>query len=138
MSGRLAAGLATAIIASVATLYPMIGSCETAEDFLAGCRLVGNASAERIDQDTSRAELPKSPQAQRCWGAITATWDFAFLTYSGGERMLPVCLPENVSRPQLAAVFVNYVDTHPAERSDDFGLVLLKALSAAFPCPHAR
>lgn len=53
------------------------------------------------------------------------------------SRLLPadaLCIPEGVTKGQLADVVTRYLADHPAQRHDEAGNLVPEALKRAFPC----
>ncbi|HTP82677.1 MAG TPA: Rap1a/Tai family immunity protein [Alphaproteobacteria bacterium] len=113
------------------------GSFIAAGDYLAGCRVVRNAP---VDAAAHGISLPDDdPEALMCMGAMSAARDFFLFAYAGGNpRIIPTCMPERTNPPELATIFVRYVETHPAERTGRFGVVMFDAVHDAFPCPGQK
>ena len=104
------------------------GQVESAGDMLGFCRPIADAST-RGDY----VSLAPTLDTQYCWGAFAAL-QRSTAVVSGAKRVLNVCTPEESRRTQLVAVFVEYVGRHPERRHEDWFVVALDALSAAFPC----
>jgi hypothetical protein len=111
------------------------GLAESAEEFLSGCNIVANSEVRNgtilIPRGSSAAHL--------CWGAFVVigglvTW----VDSKTNERWFAACVPSPVSRPELIAVFVKYIEAHPNRRHDDFVSVVFEALRNAYPCVPAK
>jgi len=118
------------VFTAVFLTWANVARAETAEEMLAGCRLVANAPVR--DQ---RVEIPNDADAYSCWGAMAVIQDLSRLTHES-KPVLPFgsCATERSTRTQLAAVFVAYLEKHPEHRDKRFSLVALWAIDAAFPC----
>lgn len=68
-----------------------------------------------------------------CWGAFSALQELSGLA-DGDHRVLYFCPPENSTRMQFIKVFSKYVDDHPETSHEDWTMMGLRALQAAFPC----
>ena len=116
------------------SLVPRLAHAETAEDMLAGCRLIANATVS--DQ---KVNVPSDPDAYKCWGAFTVVLELTrYVAPSGSHLYVDICSPGSTTRMQMAAVFVAYVDSHPERRDYNFTMVAFDALKAAFPCGTGR
>lgn len=122
------------LIVPVLSLVPKFARAETAEDMLAGCRLIASASV--TDQ---KVNVPADPDAYKCWGAFAVVEELTrYVTPSGSHLYVDICSPGSTPRTQLAALFVAYVESHPQRRDDNFTMVAFDALKAAFPCGPGR
>jgi hypothetical protein len=122
------------LIVLALSLAPRLAHAETAEEMLAGCRLVANASGP--DQ---KVNVPSDPDAYKCWGAFTVVQELThYFTPSGSHLYVDICSPGSTTRMQMAAIFVAYVDNHPQRRDDNFTMVAFDALKATFPCGTGR
>jgi len=128
------AALCAALFAPLPAHAETGGRFIAAADYLPGCRTVTSAP---IDAAAHGVGLPADdPGALMCMGAMSAARDFFLFAYAGGSpRIVPTCMPEHTNPPQLATVFVRYVDRHPAEGAQRFGVVMFDAVHDAFPCP---
>lgn len=116
------------------SLIPRLAHAETADDMLAGCRLIANATIS--DQ---KVNVPSDPDAYKCWGAFTVIQELTlYVTASGSHLYVDICSPGTTTRMQMAAIFVAYVDSHPQRGDDNFTMVAFDALKAAFPCGAGR
>jgi hypothetical protein len=110
-------------------ICPSQAFCESAEEFLAGCRTIAEArvSGEQV-------VIPPTSDAAQCWGAFVVLQDNSRLVDSSGGRIFGACVPQEAKRTELIAVFVRYVQQHPESRHDDFVIVALNALRKTYPC----
>ena len=76
-----------------------------------------------------------------CWGAFATMQDLATLRQAGaielylkGQANRRICLPITVERLQMVQSFLQYMDHHRDMGGTDFGMVLLYAMSEAYPC----
>ena len=127
------AALVAALFVSLPAHAETGGRFIAAADYVAGCRVVTHASIASGEDGIS---LPNDdPGAFMCMGAMSAVRDFFLFAYAGGgPRIIPTCMPEYTIPPELATIFVRYVDAHPAERTHSFGIVMFDAVHDAFPC----
>ena len=51
-----------------------------------------------------------------------------------GNNPSPVCLPSNVTMHEIALVVVKYLNDHPNKLHNDISLLVMLALSDAYPC----
>jgi hypothetical protein len=104
-------------------------SAETAEEMLASCRAVAEAPIK-----DGKVLVPASGQI--CWGAFAVITDMAQYADAGTppKRVFKICGPKVSTRPQMIAIFVEYVDRHPERRADPFTDVVITALQTVWPC----
>jgi Rap1a immunity proteins len=112
----------------VLSLMPRSASAETAEEMLAGCRLIANAAVSG-----QNVALPNDSEAHICWGAFVVVQEQTRWVTSSGSQF-GACNSPTTTRTQLIAVFVAFVDRNPKRRNDNFVDVAFDALREAFPC----
>ena len=78
-----------------------------------------------------------------CWGAFATLQQFAALQDVGAIELYPtghpaakICFSPLVQRLQLVKAFIQYMDAHPAMGNQNFAIVLLTAMSQAYPCAN--
>ena len=69
-----------------------------------------------------------------CWGVFSTLQTAFGIVDSKLHPLLQICAPRATQR-QLITVFLQYVETHPASASQDWGIVAFNAIRQAFPCP---
>jgi hypothetical protein len=122
-------------IAFFAGIVLLIASCSyatTAEEMLAGCRSVAQAPVR-----DGQVRLPEASDAQKCWGAFIVLNEVIRLRESG-KWILHACTSHDVTRTQLIAIFVEYVDRNPKVRNEQFTMTALNAIIEAFPCGNTK
>ena len=102
---------------------------ETAEEMRSSCGKVVEASVTE-----GKVALPTDFESGRCWGAF-ASIQRAIAARSAGAHILRVCAPENSTRTQLIAIFIDFVKLNPKLMSEDFFITAVDSLRQAFPCP---
>ncbi len=111
----------------------MIRAQDNGEQLLKECELVTKYP------DASKMTEVEYGNGTHCLGYLSgatfvfATWD-EFNTKRNGNNPSPVCLPSNVSTKELAMVVVKYLNDHPNKLHEHFSLLVLFALSDAYPC----
>ena len=60
------------------------------------------------------------------------------LNESGVLPDLKICPPEEATPRQFIRVVVEYLHEHPEELREPDGVLIMKAMSDAFPCQHAE
>jgi hypothetical protein len=105
-------------------------SAESTQVLLSSCKSLSEVKVN----DNATFKMPQDFDTGRCWGAFAVMQKVINITISSEEPALGVCAPETSSRTQLIAIFVDYARRHPSRYHEDFFLVALDALQAAFPC----
>jgi hypothetical protein len=118
-----------ALLGILLILYVSPCHAKTAAEMLSGCRQVAQAPIQN-----GQISIPATLPVGKCWGAFTLIDELATWVLPSGVRLLGSCPPDNSTRSQLVAVFVEYVDRNPQRRNDLFGETVVAALRAAFPC----
>src|SRR6516164_3861874 len=54
------------------------------------------------------------------------------------KTSIGVCQPDGVSTQQATSVVVQYIDKRPERMNENFRLLAIEALQAAWPCPRRR
>lgn len=115
------------VLALACTAMPCSG--ETAEEMLSACRPITQA---KISNGT--IDLPSDFESGTCWGAFGMLQSVLFLTEPGGQRSLHACPSSDVTRTELIAIFVKYIEEHPEEYNKGFSLVALNSILKVYPC----
>jgi hypothetical protein len=103
---------------------------ESAEEMLSACEKITESKVK-----DGKVSLPQDFDSGRCWGAFGVLQGLSALQTTDGNRpFFHVCAPENSSRTQYVAIFVEYVKRNPRRFNDEFWVVALDALRAAFQC----
>ena len=89
-------------------------------EFMSMCR-----SAERSLDGDGRF----SPEGAMCVGYLSGARDFTAVPTG---RM--ICVPHAVTNFQLVRVYLKWVEAHPAQHHEDYGLGVVYAYGEAFPC----
>jgi hypothetical protein len=111
-------------------LATVIGRAESAEEMLSSCKPMMNA---KVQGET--VGFQHNFETGLCWGAFGALQRLSRLADSNMKPLLPIgCAPENSTRTQLIAIFVDYVRKNPQRLNEDFPIVAMAAISTAFPC----
>jgi hypothetical protein len=118
----------SALFTAAALLIASSSYATTAEEMLVGCRAVAQAPVR-----DGQVQIPRAPDAQMCWGAFDVVHALTGF-FAQGKPILGICVPDDSTVTQLAAVFVEHVDRNPAVRSQGFVHVTMNALIKAFPC----
>ena len=122
------------VIAGLLLLTVRPAAAETAEEMLAGCRAVANAEISN-----GSVAVPSTPSAQQCWGALGIIRNAIYYLQDDGKTpAFHVCAPTDVTRPQLAAIFVDYLSRNPVDRNKEFLLVVLNSLLKVYVCNGKR
>jgi hypothetical protein len=103
---------------------------ETALQAASNCRPI--VSAARTPDN--KIIIPHTHTSGWCWGAFASIQGLARFAEPDGIRLFGICVPENASRSQFIAIFVQYTDKHPERGHFPFEEVAIEALAAAFPC----
>ena len=76
-----------------------------------------------------------------CWGAFATLQEFTALQDVGAVELYPashpeakICFPPSIQRLRLVKAFIQYMDAHPTMGPQNFAVVLLTAMSQAYPC----
>lgn len=110
-------------------LGPLTATAQSAESVLAGCRTI--AAAKVVGE---QAVFPQTFPTGECWGAFGTLQRLIVFPGPGGQPLMQVCAPETSTRTQLIAIYVKYLEDHPAKRNEKFLDIALAALREAFPC----
>lgn len=102
---------------------------ETAEEMLSACRAMTEL---KISGDI--VSMPRTFEAGLCWGAFAVIADDTRWVGKSGQPTFRICAPENSTRTQIIAIFVEYAKRNPSKYSESFHDVALDALREAFPC----
>jgi Rap1a immunity proteins len=93
--------------------------------------LSGGGAVAEVDTDSANYMMPvcreNSPSKfgyGLCSGLITATF------YWGKG----ICAPTEVTGGQIRSVVVQFIDSRPARMHEDFKILALEAMKAAWPC----
>jgi hypothetical protein len=108
----------------------------TAEEMLAGCRVVATAPVR-----DDRIAIPNNVGAHECWGAFGVLQRMVMMVVPSrpaDARLFGACVGSESTESELVAVFVSFVDKHPERRHDEFVQVALDAFRASYPCSAAR
>jgi hypothetical protein len=111
----------------------MIHAQATGEKLLQECQLVIKYP------DASKMTDDESGKAIHCLGYLRGAmdvygeWD-EFNTKRHGNNPSPVCLPINVTTNEIVMVVVKYLNDYPNKLHEDRSLLVLFALSDAYPC----
>lgn len=70
----------------------------------------------------------------RCIEYVTGASDSALIAQRMDGRTGYLCIPERVTRQQIADVVTAYLRDHPESRQSNAGGLTLVALGTAFPC----
>lgn len=114
------------IVSSPVVAYAQAG---TTLELLQGCELLEKSTV------SEGKVLVSSSEARICWGFFRAVQVLSALADQKDQRLLGVCAPPDSSLLQYVRIFVNYARNSPAELHENIGLVVLKSLYQAFPCP---
>ncbi len=116
----------------VIALPSQVTAAETAAEFAAICAKVA-ASAPGSE---GRLHFEPNFENGRCWGAFAAAQALSRIKSATDKPpLLGICTPEESTRLELVKVFVDYVNTHPESRTQDFAVVMIIALRSRYPCP---
>ncbi|MGA7788645.1 MAG: Rap1a/Tai family immunity protein [Xanthobacteraceae bacterium] len=119
---------AAAIIAMVVTFVAVADPALAAEkpyngiDLLEGCRVVASGASANADS---------SLHAGICLGEIEAlNWNAPDVS----DDNFRSCAPQGVTRQELAAVVVKFLDRNPDRQREPFETLALDALAHIWPC----
>jgi hypothetical protein len=109
----------------VALVAVMLPSCEVASaaDYISANFVMPGCRAAMIDPNKSR-NIEEAVLQGYCAGTVRAIGLF-------GPR---VCSPSGWTTDQAIRVVVQFIDGHPARLNEDFVLLAVEALRAAWPC----
>lgn len=112
----------TAILASIALIVALITSSATvaAEDLNSATYLV------EACRDFNSDKVGPIFRRGRCSGVISA---LAYVSFG-----ISSCPPRGVTHGQQVKVVVSYIDQRPARLHEDFRVLVLEAIRAAWPC----
>jgi Rap1a immunity proteins len=82
-----------------------------------------------------KIQLPEGTDVRQCWGYMSAVQDFGVIEDETGKPLLNSCPDPKTTLTQLIRVFTNYARTHPQELHEKASLLVLRAITSAFPCP---
>jgi len=109
---------------------------QRADERLAGCRVIAEAATS-----DGKITIPNDPDALQCWGALGVVQDFVN-TFDGKTKRpffnTRACVPSDVTRSQLAAIFVSFLDKRPERRHERFLDVMLDSLQEVYPFKGVR
>ena len=103
-----------------------------AEGLLHACEIFD----KRVKFHGDSVTIPADPAAYVCWGYLSATQDYSVIV--PGDKPIPMmesCPPPETTLTQLIHVFVVYGEAHPEVLHLKAGIVVHRAMKAAFPCP---
>lgn len=122
MNAKALAVLAGVVFAPV----PAAATLDTAQDLERGCKAV----------DTMQSNNPVADiEMAYCLGAIAGINETMAL-WKGISPPAPFCLPEKgITLEQSRRLFLKYLQENPLALSDRGGLVYIRAIHEAFPCP---
>lgn len=105
----------------------------TGEQLLKECQVV------TMHTDGSKMTAFEFGEEGHCLGYLSGAtdvleeWDESN-TKLHGNNPSPVCLPSNVTMNEIAMVVVKYLNDHPNKLHNDRSLLVMLALSDAYPC----
>lgn len=101
-----------------------------AEEMLSACRPISTAKVAN-----GQINLPQDFESGQCWGAFEVL-ESVLETRSAEthQSLFGVCLPADVSRTELIAVFIKYMGLHPEKYHEDFTVVAIPAMWETFHC----
>ena len=78
--------------------------------------------------------IPPSPEANQCWGFISAVQEYATLADQDGKTLLNACPDPDGTTVQTIHLFVEYARTHADKRNLPAAALAYDAMADAFPC----
>ena len=128
----LVAAAALVLVSCTPVAKAMEHSTFTALEMVSYCKSV----AESQPISGGKLSIESTFEAGRCWGFFEAIQKAMLLIYVGGTSgLLPgVCLPSEVSVPQLVLIFRRYVEVNPSVILKDVFYVTTVALEEAYTC----
>jgi hypothetical protein len=122
------------IVSSLVLVFaagPLVAQGNKTDEMLSNCRWIESLKVEDGDY-----LLPRTPEAQQCWGAFNVIQTvFSLVDPDDRDHMFHICLPVGGSNAtiQLIGIFVAYAKKHPEEWNEYAFLVAQKAATEAFP-----
>lgn len=98
---------------------------------ISGCELFIDVASQR---DLDGHNTVSAFMAGTCAGIMRGYLGSTYI-YNRKYLAAPYCLPEQVSPPQLAKVFLKYVNSHPEKLHLSESTIIAASFSEAFPCP---
>jgi hypothetical protein len=124
---------AIGIIAAGAVVSP--AQAVTGQQLLQQCEALERGAV--VSGETVR--LPKSQDAAAGWFYMGAVQDFAAtVEEEGGPSLIGSCVPSETTRLELVRAFTQYARAHRADLDLRATVLLIPALSKAFPCRERR
>jgi Ssp1 endopeptidase immunity protein Rap1a len=121
-----------AFIAAAALLLAPAAYAQSAEEMASNCKWARNA-----DVEGEFVSIPRTPEANICWGAFSAIQALGQWRYKGDAiPVLHFCAPPKSTLLQYIKIFERYADTHPARLHEGYDRIAVAALQEAFPCAH--
>ena len=115
-----------------------LARAESTEEMLSSCGKLAEAKVQ-----DGQVMVPQDFESGRCWGAFGVLLNLTRLIkidetkrlQDDTKRILGVCSSKENTRTQAIAIFVEYARRNPSLFHEEFWIVALDALKAAFPCP---
>jgi len=128
----LVAAVALVLVSCTPVAKAMEHSTFTALEMVSYCKSV----AESQPISGGKLSIESTFEAGRCWGFFEAIQKAMLLIYVSGTSglLLGVCLPSEVSVPQLVLIFRRYVEVNPSVILKDVFFVTKVALEEAYTC----
>lgn len=88
---------------------------------------------QRTDQDRANAI--------HCLGYVAGVaftmsmWEGIAKHNQVGVEQVPACLPQNATAGEYVRVVLHYIDEHPNDLHQSYGVLVYVALAKAYPCP---
>ena len=111
-------------------LFSSAVRAQTAGEMLHACELLERG----MHVEKGAVYIPPSPEANQCWGFISAVQEYATLADQDGKTLLNACPNPDGTTVQTVHLFVEYARTHPAKRNLSAAAVAYNAMADAFPC----
>lgn len=80
------------------------------------------------------ADTADSFDAGMCFGFILGTHSGYFIARTGSQQKLVFCIPSGVTNLQTVKIVVKYLNNHPEELHQSADVLVIEAMTAAFPC----
>lgn len=113
---------------------PKAMSMESAGEIASICIAVVNTEAG------PDGELHFKPtfDSGRCWGTFAAVQALSRIkSVADRPPLLGICAPADTTRRDLVKIFIDYVNSHPESRTQDFSVVAIIALRSQYPCRNS-
>ena len=121
-----------AICGLVVSAAVLLANTRADADYAGNDLFLDCVALERSALAPGREKTPQADAALRqgiCAGMV------AGLQYLANQASVGVCMPAKATNGQALSIVVRWLHEHPEHRTEDFRLLALAAMRAAWPCP---